>query len=58
MLKDNYSSTAAAEFVVYPPTFIDCVPMVKITMKQKIKNMLERIVKIDLSLKKRFSKLW
>ncbi len=50
MLKENYTCTAA-EFVVYPPTFIDYIPKVKLPIQNKFKKTLERIVKIDVWLK-------
>lgn len=56
MSKPNYTCTAT-DFVVYPPTFINCIPRIKTPLVNKIKACFERIGKIDMSLKKDFLKL-
>ena len=53
MLKENYQSVVT-EYVIYPPTFIDCMPVVKSSFKQKIKKAFEHVVKIDSFLKNNF----
>lgn len=53
MLKENYQSVVT-EYVIYPPTFIDCVPVMESSFKQKIRKAFEQIVKIDSFLKNNF----
>lgn len=53
MLKENYTCTAT-DFVVYQPTFINCIPRIENPFAKKFKKCFDRITKIDLSIRKDF----